>query len=848
MKLLNHYVKGLTVFKEPVTVDFRQLPEGLIAITGPNGHGKTSLLESMFGALYRYLPTRDGALSKWCSGRDAQLALTLEFDDHTYEARVLIDAQAGKDEAYLTEDGKPLVNGKVTAYGKEITRIFGSPDFILSSLFSTQKKNGSFSRIPVAERKALFIDLLGLGHYPDLEDKAKKELARESMELERLRGEQDSLQAQLTALAEIQKRIVETGGFQAASRRDLEQNNADLAELQARLKAIGQELMAFGDLGAQLQQAGIALDHAKTAIQDTQLKTLSRQAAITQELQREYTQAKNELAGFEREQAELRTKIQMRERTIKQQTRDLQAALSKLEDNLKDWTERLENNRKLLATREQILTAVDQKANLIRLQTTLDTELSASIDADKQHQRILFDLSDARSQLKMAERQFEAGTTVVAELDAIPCQGREGYATCPKIVSAITTRNQLPELRERLGDHTARIRDLEARAKQNGHRPAEVIQAELATLRNDIGALETTVRLQPALEQAEARIKELDALIINGAALKRDHETKIAATNTQDEVLHMLFGRERDVEQQIEAARRHAAELNQKWLSIERELSTLAYPDPLLQELLGQKTVAERQKIQAEQQRADIDRKMQERAAVLDKQFALEAQSREAESARTSLHAECAKWTAEIESLEVRRTELEKTAAIAQELEQRITDRQNEISDWTLLSKALGKDGILALEIDAAGPGISAIVNDLLSHCFSSRFAIDLQTQRLSADGKKMLEDFDIRVLDNRRGAWGSIGGLSGGEEVVVNEAIGFGIAIYNKSNRRFETAFRDETTGALDPVAAVAYVDMLKRARALGHFSRVIFVTHNSECAELADARIHCQDGKITV
>src|SRR6185436_8737009 len=141
--------------------------------------------------------------------------------------------------------------------------------------------------------------------------------------------------------------------------------------------------------------------------------------------------------------------------------------------------------------------------------------------------------------------------------------------------------------------------------------------------------------------------------------------------------------------------------------------------------------------------------------------------------------------TAQIETAERQQGELAVVRARLAEIERQIAETQTEIADWTLLVRALGKDGIPALEIDAAGPAISGIVNDLLSHCFSSRFAIDLQTQRLSGDGKKLLEDFDIRVLDNRRGAWGSISGLSGGEEVVVNEALGFGIAIYNKSQRR---------------------------------------------------------------
>lgn len=461
MKLKHHYLKGLTVFHEPVEIRFGQLPEGLIAITGPNGHGKTSLLESIFASLYRYLPSRDGALHKWCAGRDAQLALTMDFNGHEYEARVLIDAQAGKDEAYLKEDGKPLVNGKVTAFGKEIDRIFGSPDFILSSLFSTQKKNGSFSRIPVAERKALFTDLLGLGHYPDLEDKAKKELARETLELERLRGEQQSLQAQLATLREVQTLIQKTKDFQTDVNWHLDRKNTELADLQDRLKEIDQQLIAFGNLGAQLQETNAAVDQAKGAIQDVQIKIRKRQEAIIQEVESRYKDAQTQAATFERERQDLRFKVRAREQGIEQSTRDLQASIAKLEESLKDWNERRRNNGNLILNREQILAAAAKKADLLNRQVSLDQELSASIAADKKHQQILFNLSDARAQLNLAEQKLETSRFLVAELETIPCQGREAYASCPKILSAVSTRGQLPEMVGQIRGHAEKVRDLE---------------------------------------------------------------------------------------------------------------------------------------------------------------------------------------------------------------------------------------------------------------------------------------------------------------------------------------------------------------------------------------------------
>jgi len=39
-------------FREPATLDLRDIPSGLVSITGVNGHGKTRLLDAGPGALY----------------------------------------------------------------------------------------------------------------------------------------------------------------------------------------------------------------------------------------------------------------------------------------------------------------------------------------------------------------------------------------------------------------------------------------------------------------------------------------------------------------------------------------------------------------------------------------------------------------------------------------------------------------------------------------------------------------------------------------------------------------------------------------------------------------------------
>jgi len=92
---------------------------------------------------------------------------------------------------------------------------------------------------------------------------------------------------------------------------------------------------------------------------------------------------------------------------------------------------------------------------------------------------------------------------------------------------------------------------------------------------------------------------------------------------------------------------------------------------------------------------------------------------------------------------------------------------------------------------------------------------------------------------------------LSGGQFVLVNEAVNLGITIYNMRQGegiRYETLYRDETVGALDAVNGKEYVRMLRRAMDLGRFHQVIFICHTPLVSDLADRVLSVGDGRVVV
>jgi DNA repair protein SbcC/Rad50 len=114
-----------------------------------------------------------------------------------------------------------------------------------------------------------------------------------------------------------------------------------------------------------------------------------------------------------------------------------------------------------------------------------------------------------------------------------------------------------------------------------------------------------------------------------------------------------------------------------------------------------------------------------------------------------------------------------------------------------------------------------------------------------------MVDDFDIEVRNKNLDRTCLVDELSGGQFVLVNEAVNLGIAIYNMRQGEgicYETVFRDETVGALDAPNAKEYVRMLRRAMDLGGFHQVIFICHTPLVWELADRVLRVAGGSVIV
>jgi exonuclease SbcC len=329
-------------------------------------------------------------------------------------------------------------------------------------------------------------------------------------------------------------------------------------------------------------------------------------------------------------------------------------------------------------------------------------------------------------------------------------------------------------------------------------------QHQITTLDADVSKLEKLARYHAPLEASTARIAELTAV---RAQVARD-----AATATGD------------------AQRRHddrVAEIDTQTWMVSETLRQCEGDLEVAQAALTDTAAANSQ------------------AAVLQRDL---AQCRTDWDAVTTTLAVVASGRQELER---RRQEIAAKQTRLTDLRGRLARIEQELLEWRDLAKALGKGGLPDLEIDAAGPTISALTNELLLACFGARFSLELVTQVAKADGGGMKDLFTVAVTDNEAGGQvRDIGMLSGGEKVVVQEALMCAIAVFvnQRSPLPIRTLWRDETGAALDHENAVRYVAMLRKVRALGGFHHVFFISHNPAAAALADVQIHVGGGTARI
>jgi len=816
MRLVRSFVHGLTVYDRPTEIRFDELPPGLIALVGRNGSGKTTAIEAGApGVLYGNLPSRKKgkSLYDYVTGSTGVIASTFQDGEHEIECRAVLDPTKRKAEYYMTVDGEPVCDGKRGNYAAEVERRFGSLSLLLASVFLAQSKRGAILALDRAERKQLMYELLQLGRFGLL---AKAAYWHADAVAKVIAGAE-------SAIAEIHAEVQFDPAALEAAERTLAEAQAQVVTRKQALAALRESIDAQRERRAELRVLESRLGEAAAAV-------LSARGTVDR-LKREQVAAETQAT---RETAMLHLEAVAK---LEQAARDAQASgLGRLD-------QREIADRALVARESEIRGAQDQVVKLEREQAEISTRNEAWVELQHRKGRLIESRRSAHASLEGAKhaldsRRTELVTQAQAMLEA-PCTTSPSWAGITPKAPSVDLAGTCPLLRYA----RAAKELLDGDPAQDGdyHTRWAAAQDALVEVEKELSDVDRGIGEAAELHEADAvRFVEVTASLLAAKTT-----AALAVTVGPAKVrLEAVADERRQLEQQ------YAEEIESALAKVRRahtdHAAIVARRDEAVERLSAELGKAAEALYEAEHKHGTIETEISTAKAGLgeanDPRF-LEAALATDEEAVLAAHGRVTTLRADAERAGQQAGRLEQAR-------EKLGKLQLEHHDWTMLGEACGPNGAPALLLDAAGPEVAAIVNELLLACWSGRFSIEFATLR-PLKGKRAgehAESFEILVYDH--GQLRDVEDLSGGEKIVVGTAISFGIAIRHaqKSGIHWETVWADEAAGALDEASAVAYVQMLRRVLAIGGFTQMLLVAHQPVVYEAADERIWFRNGEITV
>lgn len=803
MRFGRFYAHGFGVFNEPFEVNLDAIPGPLVAVVGANGSGKTTLLELLAGAVYRETATH-GSLADLATMKGAVLEVDV-VNGASHRITHTVNGLTGAGSVLLRDEaGRPLLTDtKVTNFDGYVKRHFPAKAVVMASLFGAQGADGLLDMDP-GPAKGVLLRLLGC---EDLEAKAKRagELGREAkarwqLAAKRLDDEwrRDgglSVEDALSRLADARAAVVAAEAVEATARAEVEalRVRVDAHRELARRRAEVEERRAVAQRG---------VDDARAKLRGLETRLLNNQDLLPKEAAIRAAAARA---------AEIAARVPVLQAAVQQVQSDQQTVRAEVS--------RATSARDAARARAEAATRRAQAAEAqARARETEAADAAAILPA-------------LRDELARAERAVSEAAAEVERLQGVVLQGAEGRIRVLRDgldYYANGGEDGGASARVVLDDDDAAVVAAEEipRRLQAARGTENVARPHAATVRAQLTGVEVRAARMAEVEPLRRQAADAHAEAEAARAEAGRHEAEAEAARHRGEAIGPALDR-------IQAEARALSDENTSLVETAKLLPHLDAVRGRIAELEFGLADARQVLAAREEALAAIEAPPEVGPDPAATRGAIEFAHAHAVTALATARARVVTEEAAV-------VRAEETAKRCAELEAEVAAASDEMADWVLLAESLGRDGLQAMLIDAAGPELTELVNDLLHTCHGPRFSMSVNASRLTADGRKEVEGLEISVLDTREGREGPGKSFSGGEKTILREALALAVGmLVCKRTGVSPTIVRDETGSALDPENAIAYIAMLRRAVEFTGASHCLFVTHSPEIAAMADGTI---------
>ena len=783
------------VGKDEIILDLSDLTsdDKLVAFIGHNGAGKTTIIDNLHP--YRLMPSyvksySPSAFSYWdhVYGTDAEKELEWRLSGEVYRSTLLFrnSGKTKKTEAFLHKwsDGTweavklpdgTISDGKTETYDRCVDYLAGSPELYFTSAFAAQSKR-PLSSYTNGEIKELMAELLGI--------EKLRSIGKSAMEVVKgLNARLSTLRTSIQSADELSEKLNGYRADLASTENANSQVRAHKVRLQTNLVAKQTEL---ADLKAKVNASA---------------ESMARRSALEKEISELQADITNRLSSADADVRRESERVSVISASIRQ-------ASDSLTTLIESSRTQIDRARQILSRKDAIAAAGAEQSKLNAGTTALEASVAQCAEDQKKLAEVNANIRTLQAKLEGITRDGTNAAKVVDSLKGrvvmmaqVPCAGQSMQATCPLMQDAVAANNDLP------------AKQVERNGIRNTYRACEAeLNAAMLLLEPLNGADARMAAAQNALNQHQARLRELASLAALATQVQ-DAEATIKSAETS------MANMQRQRDERVAA-------LNVDLVSAQAQLLELEGRKKLIAEEGSRRETALKSALDS----IRVDDLQSALAFASDAVDSLALEISQLDISIERNLTTIATLKAAIESAENQVAFL----VPAKKQEETIT---NEIAKYTLLGKAFGNDGIVALSIDDAGPTLASITNDLLLKCYGTRFTVSIATQEQNANGS-LKEGFDVIVHDADRDQSKSIIYTSGGERVWINECLIRSIAIYQSHNsgNRFDALFSDESDGPLDVDKKMQFMKMKREVLRIGGYEREFFISHTPALWELAD------------
>lgn len=881
--------KGLG--KEEIFLDFSCFREGIIALVGENGSGKTTIIENLHP--FRSLVSREGNLSDHFYLKDSFRILTFYYNNKEYRSEIYIDGITKKQEAYLKLDGLSLNDGKPTSYDEVLEEVIGSQELFFSSVFSAQKSLG-ISKLSASQKRQLFYELLGLNKYELYLEKAKEFLNQSEVQRQKILYEKSKSEEALGMLLPYENELSILSQKMIKLQNDINAVDIELNQLQERKKESEKLSFSFEEKVKSNQKSLQRIAKLEMEIEEKRNFYQSKIESIKSESLSKPINS-NDSSALERQAEELRRKInELRTNdsieSLKNDLKKLKEEKGQLEKEILVFNEILTKEEALKAQlkRRNELSQLLEQYNLEELSLTkalLEEEKKEK--EEKENLKPFYEellslsntLSDKISKLELLKierenflnnnlKKIKSMEEEIVLLDQVPCDEKLG-SSCPLLKKILLSKSEIQRTKEefrekenfyeqlyhkllqekesygaRLDELNRKIRTKELEiSKAHFFRLGQInaqkdklniikssCQYELKSINLTLD-LEELNHAKTEIRMAEEKVKNLELLSISKEELIEE------ALKNEKRELEFLEERLKNIESKISMEKekyedeklKQERELKNKIMMIQKE------SDYKIEELMNVIAL----------EKSNLELSVEEKLkGVLMEIESLDQKLDKALKYKDQLNNENSEVKGRVIFLRSETEKLKEVKKFYDTIIMKLREVEKDIVEYQVLIRAFDKTGIPVLKLENSGIQITSLANELLKN-FKNDFRIAFETTRLTKDKKRIKEVFDINVID--QDGICELKNKSGGEQVWIEASIQLALGILLRlQGKSLETSFLDEQDGALDEENALSYRTMIEMAHKKAGLFNTIIISHRSELINLIEQKIILDEEKI--